>query len=223
MEISYLGHSCFRIRGRDTAIVTDPFSPKFGYPMGKPQAGIVTVSTRDSGDVDDHAFVTGVGGEFRVVDGPGEYEISNVLINGIRTWTKQGNGASDDAKYLFNTAYVIDIDDFRICHLGELSEVLTTDQVEAIGTVGVLMIPVGGGDTIGAKRAVEVVSQIEPSIVIPMHYQIPGTRSEQLEPVERFMNEMGAKSVTPLPKLTLNAKSSLPADMQVTVMESKRG
>jgi L-ascorbate metabolism protein UlaG (beta-lactamase superfamily) len=221
MEISYLGHSCFRIRGRDTAIVTDPFSPKYGYTMGKPQAGIVTVSARDGSDLDNHAFIGGVGGEPRIIDGPGEYEIANVLINGIRTASKPENG--NDTGWRLNTAFVIDIDDLRICHLGDLVNVLTADQVEAIGAVSVLMVPVGGGETIGAKTAVEVISQIEPSVVIPMHYQLEGTKLEGLEPVSRFLNEMGAKSATPVPKLSLTSKSSLPADMQVTVLENKRG
>ena len=220
MEITYLGHSCFRIRGRDTAIVTDPFSPKYGYTMGRPQAGIVTLSTRDGADSADHTFVEGVAGEPRVVDGPGEYEIANILINGVRT---HSTVQSDNGAHRLNTAYVIDVDEMRVCHLGELADVLTTEQVEAIGSVAVLMVPIGGTDTIGAKRAVEVVSQLEPNIVIPMHYRIQGTRSDSLEPVERFINEMGAKSLTPVPKLTLNAKASLPADIQVTVMEHKRG
>ena len=222
MEISYLGHSCFRIRGRDTAIVMDPFSPKYGYAMGRPQAGIVTVSHSDGPDGANHAFVEGVGGEPRVVNGPGEYEIANVIINGVRTFSRDAE-ATTPASPRLNTAFVVDVDDMRLCHLGELADVLTTEQVEAIGSINVLLVPVGGGETIGAKRAVEVVSQLEPQIVIPMHYRLEGTRSEKLEPVDRFVNEMGAKTVTPIPKLSLNAKTSLPADIQVTVMENKRG
>lgn len=219
MEITYLGHSCFRIRGRDTAIVTDPFSPKYGYAMGRPQAGIVTISSRDGADRDDHAFVAGVGGEPHVVAGPGEYEIANVLISGVRTHSGAGNGHAP----LLNTVYVIEVDDLRVCHLGELAVVLTTEQVEAIGSVNILLVPVGGADTIGAKSAVEVVSQLEPHIVIPMHYRIEGTRSERLEPVDRFVHEMGVKSLAPIPKLALTAKASLPPDIQVTLMENKRG
>jgi len=221
MEISYLGHSCFRIRGRDTAIVTDPFSNKYGYPMGKPQAGIVTLSLRDGDDSADHTNVDGVGGEPRVVDGPGEYEISDILIYGVRTAVR--DESAKEGGYRLNTVYVMDVDDIRVCHLGELADVLTADQIEAIGNVNVLMVPVGGGPTIGAKRAVEVISQLEPNLVIPMHYRIAGTRSENLDPVDRFINEMGAKSIEPVPKVTLNAKNSLPSDIQITVMESKRG
>jgi L-ascorbate metabolism protein UlaG (beta-lactamase superfamily) len=216
MDVSYLGHSCFRIRGRDAAILTDPFSPKYGYTMGRPSAGVVTMSHDDGPDRDDHTHVDGVAGEPRVLMGPGEYEISNVLINGVRTFVREG----DD--YRLNTAYVFEVDDLRVCHLGELGAVLTTDQVESIGSINVLMVPVGGTATIGANLASEVVSQIEPNIVIPMHYRIEGTRWSALEPVDRFMREMGAKDHTPVPKLSLNAKSSLPSDIQVTILENRK-
>jgi L-ascorbate metabolism protein UlaG (beta-lactamase superfamily) len=222
MDISYFGHSCFRIRGRDTTVVTDPFSPKYGFPMGKPQAGIVTISTKDSPDSAYHTFVDGVGGEPYLIEGPGEYEVANVLIYGVRTHSRLGSDGGSTG-YRLNTAYVIDMDDIRVCHLGELMDVLTAEQVEAIGSVNVLIIPVGGGGTLGGKRAVEVASQLEPNIVIPMHYRIEGTRSESLEPVDRFINEMGAKSITPVPKLSVGAKSSMPIDLQVSVLESKRG
>lgn len=220
MDISYLGHSCFRIRGREAAIVTDPFSPRYGYTMGRPAAGIVTVSQDDGPDGKDHSHVEGVAGEPRVVNGPGEYEISNVLINGVRTYTKSGNDGNGG--WVLNTAYVVEVDELRVCHLGELAGILTADQIEAIGSVNVLMIPVGGSETIGGNLAAQVVSQLEPNIVIPMHYRIDGTRWSGLEPVDRFVREMGAKSLDPAPKLSLNAKSSLPSDIQVTILEHKK-
>jgi len=220
MEITYLGHSCFRVRGRDAAIVTDPFSPKYGYTMGRPSAGIVTVSQEGGPDRDDHAYVEGVAGEPHVVNGPGEYEISNLLINGVRTYAGAGGNGG---QLRLNTVYVIDVDELRVCHLGELAGILTAEQVESIGSINVLMVPVGGGETIGPNLAAQVVSQLEPNIVLPMHFRIQGTRSERLEPVDRFIREMGAKSLTPVPKISLNAKSSLPSDIQLTVMEHKGG
>ncbi|HEV3309896.1 MAG TPA: MBL fold metallo-hydrolase [Chloroflexota bacterium] len=222
MEITYVGHSCFRIRGRDATIITDPFSPKFGYTMGRPPAGIVTISQDDGPDRDDHAFAEGVAGEPQVINGPGEYEISNVLIYGVRTHSNGNGTAGNGAQLRLNTVYVIDVDEMRVCHLGELAKPLSAEQVEGIGSINVLMVPVGGGETIGPNQAAQVVSQLEPNIVIPMHYRIEGTRSERLEPVDRFMREMGAKSLTPVPKLSLNAKSGLASEIQVMVMEHKK-
>lgn len=216
MEISYLGHSCFRIRGRDAAIVTDPFTPKYGYTMGRPNADIVTVSQNDGVDQADHTCVDGVAGTPRVVNGPGEYEISNILINGVRTYGKNGNGALH-----LNTVYVADVDDLRVCHLGELDDVLSAEQVENIGSINVLLVPVGGGATIGANLAAQVVSQLEPNIVVPMHYRIEGTRWDKLEPVDKFVREMGSKELEPQPKLTVGAKG-LPADIQVSILEHKK-
>jgi L-ascorbate metabolism protein UlaG (beta-lactamase superfamily) len=249
MDITYLGHSCFRIRGREASIVTDPFSSKYGMPLGRPNASIVTLSGRHGGDIADHTNVGGVAGDPRVVDGPGEYEIANVLINGVRTARRLGrraghvaepepeatdaDGEGDDVPkavdtsaydYQLNTAYVMAIDDIRICHLGDLAGKLTTEQIEEMGSINVLMVPIGGGEaTIGPNQAVEVVSQIEPNIVIPMHYRIEGTKSDKLEPLDRFIREMGVKAADPAPKLTVNSKSGFAAEMQLMVLDHRRG
>lgn len=204
------------------AILADPFSPKYGYTMGRPSAGIVTISQDDGPDGDNHAFVSGVAGDPFVVNGPGEYEISNVFITGVRTYSNGGTTEGNGKRFVLNTVYVMDVDDFRICHLGEIAQLLTAEQVEIIGTVNVLMVPVGGAETVGANLAAQVVSQLEPRIVIPMHYRVEGTKTERLEPVDRFVREMGAKDLSPVPKLALNGKSSLPEDVQVTVMDHKR-
>lgn len=266
MEITYLGHSCFRIRGRDASILTDPFSPKYGINMGRPNASIVTISHEH----EHHSFTSGVGGEPRVINGPGEYEILDVLINGVRTVSPVGptqkrlslNGdgtgdgvddssTSDEADHQaaglhevaqpekggdtaqtaaadpdktpkLNTAYVIDVDGLRVCHLGDLAGKLTDEQIEEMGSIDVLLVPIGGGDVITPMQAAEVVSQLEPNMVVPMHYQIPGTKSDSLAPVDRFMREMGSKSIEPVPKVSLGARGSLPVDLQVVVLEHKK-
>ncbi len=188
--------------------------------MGRPTASIVTVSHGD----EHHSFAGGVNGEPFVVDGPGEYEIADVLISGVRTGKPimAGSNGANGAPHKRNTAYVMEVDGLRICHLGDLSETLSDEQIEHLGTVDVAMVPVGGGHVIGPTKAAEVVSQLEPNLVIPMHYRIAGTKSEELEPVERFMREMGSKSVEAVPKVSLGAKGGLPTDMQVVVMEHKR-
>ncbi|MDZ4278759.1 MAG: MBL fold metallo-hydrolase, partial [Dehalococcoidia bacterium] len=165
MEITWLGHSCFRLRGRDAAVVFDPCDKKTGYNIGRPTADIVTVSHDHPG----HSNVAAVAGSPRVVAGPGEFEIAGVLIMGIRTYHDKEQGG----KLGKNTAYVLELDDVRVCHLGDLGHVPTPEQVEELSGVHVLLAPVGGGSTIGAAAAAEVVSLLEPKLVIPMHYKTP--------------------------------------------------
>ena len=209
MDISWLGHSCFRIRGRETTIITDPYSPTLGYSLGKPTAHIVTVSHQHPG----HAYVQGIGGEPRLVTGPGEYEIGGVLLIGIATFHDGEKGGKRGK----NTAYLIELDEISVCHLGDLGHVLTAEQVEELDNVDVLLLPVGGVSTINAPMAAEIVRQLEPKVVIPMHYQTEALNRE-LEPVARFLKEIGVEQVTPQPKLVLT-RSSLPANTQVFLLD----
>jgi L-ascorbate metabolism protein UlaG (beta-lactamase superfamily) len=209
MEITWLGHSCFKIKGSQATVITDPYSPELGYRLGKTNARIVTVSHQHPG----HCYVQGIGGQPRVVKGPGEYEISGVLIIGIATF-HDGEGGKKRGK---NTVYLMEIDEVSVCHLGDLGHVLTGEQVEEIDNVDVLLLPVGGVSTINAPKAAEVVRQLEPKAVIPMHYKTPALKLE-LEPVERFLKEIGAKQVDPLPKLSIT-KSNLPPSTQVFLLD----
>jgi len=208
MDISWLGHSCFRIRGSHGTVITDPYPPSLGYSLGKPTARIVTVSHQHPG----HSYVQGISGEPRLVTGPGEYEIGGILIIGIATFHDDQRGRKRGK----NTAYLIEIDEVSICHLGDLGHVLTTEQLEEIGNVDVLLLPVGGVSTINAPVAAEVVRQLEPKAVVPMHYKTQAL-SWELEPVERFLKEMGVKEVKSQPKLSFT-KSSLPATTQVFLL-----
>ncbi|MCJ7831766.1 MAG: MBL fold metallo-hydrolase, partial [Dehalococcoidia bacterium] len=150
MELIWLGHSCFRLRSREAAIVTDPCPRSTGYSIGRPAADIVTVSSSHP----DHSYLAGVAGKPLVVWGPGEYERAGVLITGISTRRDKGQG-STEAK---NTAYVIEAENLRICHLGRLSQVLTSEQAEEMSGVDLLLIPVGGDGTLDAAAAAETVS-----------------------------------------------------------------
>jgi L-ascorbate metabolism protein UlaG (beta-lactamase superfamily) len=209
MDINWLGHSCFRIKGKQAAIITDPFPPDIGYTPSKPTADIVTVSHQHHS----HAYDKGVGGDPKVITGPGEYEIKGVLIIGIATF-HDSDGGKVRGK---NTVYLIEIDGITVCHLGDLGHVLTTEQVEEVDDVDVLLLPVGGGSTINASTAAEVIRLIEPKVVIPMHYKTPAVKRE-LAPVESFMKEMGIERPASQPKLSLNP-SSLPASTQVYLLE----
>jgi len=203
-----LGHSCFRIKGNKTIIITDPFPPDLGYSLGKQTANIVTVSHQHPS----HSYVQGIGGEPRLVKGPGEYEISNVLIIGIATYHDSVKGQSRGK----NTAYLMEMDGVSVCHLGDIGHVLNDEQVEEMGNVDVLLLPVGGVNTINAAMAAEVIRKIEPKVVIPMHYKT-SFLDRQLDPVESFLKEMGMAQVEPRPKLSVS-KSNLPLSTQVFVL-----
>ncbi len=209
MDITWLGHSCFRIKGRNAVVITDPYSPNLGYSLGKPTAHIVTVSHQHEG----HSYVQGIGGKPKIVTRPGEYEIGGVLIIGIATFHDNNKG-TDRGK---NTIYLMEIDEMTVCHLGDLGHVLTADQVEETGNVDVLLLPVGGGSTISAPMAAEVVRQLEPKTIVPMHYKTPAI-SWELEPVERFLKEIGLNQISPQPKLSIT-KSSLPTSTQVFLLD----
>jgi L-ascorbate metabolism protein UlaG (beta-lactamase superfamily) len=208
MDINWLGHSCFRIRGNQTTVITDPYSPGLGYSLGKPNARIVTVSHQHSG----HSYVQGISGEPRLVTGPGEYEIGSVLIIGIATFHDEEKGSNRGK----NTVYLMEVGEISVCHLGDLGHMLTAEQMEELGNVDILLIPVGGVSTINAPIAAEIVRQLEPKVVIPMHYQTE-VLNRELEPVERFLKEIGVEGVTPQPKLSLT-RSSLPASTQVFLL-----
>lgn len=211
MDVFWLGHSCFRIKGKRATIVTDPFPPDLGYALGEPVADIVTVSHQHPG----HSYVSGVSGVSgspHNITGPGEYEVSGVLIIGFPTFHDAEKGAQRGK----NNVYLMEIDGITICHLGDIGHTLNTEQVEDIDEVDVLLLPVGGVSTIDAVSAAETIRRIEPKIVIPMHFKTPELKRE-LDPVEKFLKEMGTGQVEPLPRLSITP-SSLPASTQVVLL-----
>lgn len=208
MEINWLGHSCFRIKGARATVITDPYSPSSGYSLGKQTARIVTVSHQHPG----HSYSSGISGEPRVVKGPGEYEISGVMIIGWPTFHDGEKGKTRGK----NTVYLMEIDELSVCHLGDLGHTLTAEQAEELGNIDVLMLPVGGVSTINASGAAEVVRQLEPKIIIPMHYKTLLLKRE-LDPVDKFLTEMGVKEISPQPKLSVT-KANLPLTTQVFVL-----
>jgi L-ascorbate metabolism protein UlaG (beta-lactamase superfamily) len=209
MDINWLGYSCFRIRGRNATIVTDPYSPDFGYSLGKPTAGIVTVSHPHPG----HSYVEGVVGEPRTVQRPGEYEVKGVLIVAVDSFHDDAKGV----KLGRNTIYLMDVDEVSVCHLGDLGHALTPDQAEQLEDVDVLLVPVGGKSTIDAAAAAGIVRQLAPKIVVPMHYRTDAYDGG-LESAGAFLKEMGQSDVEPRPKLTVT-KSNLPLTTQVVLLE----
>jgi len=208
VDITWLGLSCFRIRGSQAVIITDPFPPGLGYTLGKQTADIVTVSHQHPS----HSYDQGIGSEHRLVKGPGEYEISGVLILGVSTYHDSVKGQSRGK----NTIYLMEIDGVNVLHLGDLGHALNDEQAEEIGNVDILLLPVGGVNTINAAMAAEVIRKLEPKVVVPMHYKTE-KGSPDLEPVENFLKEMGKTLVEPRPKLTIS-RNSLPLTTEVVVL-----
>ena len=210
MEISWLGHSCFQLRGKNVTLITDPFSPQLGHSLGKISAPIVTISHNHPG----HNFVGGVDGDPRIVRGPGEYEISDVLITGVASYHDNKHGQELGR----NTIYIIHMDDLIICHLGDLGHILQEEQLEEVADADMLLVPIGGQHTINAAQAAEVISQVEPHIVIPMHYSPP--IGDVPNPLDKFCREMGIEAINPQPKLSIT-RSALPAETQVVILSSR--
>jgi L-ascorbate metabolism protein UlaG (beta-lactamase superfamily) len=217
MEISWLGHSCFQLRGKNVVLITDPFSPQQTSSqeetsrLSKVNASIVTISHNHPG----HNYSQGIQGQPYIVRGPGEYEINEVLITGVAAYHDNQRGQA----YGRNTIYVIHIDDLVICHLGDLGHSLQEAQLEEVADADVLFVPIGGGHSLNAAQAAEVISQVEPRIVIPMHY--PGTATGEPAPaLTTFCREMGVESLQFQPKLNVT-RTSLPAEMQVVLLSPR--
>lgn len=210
MDVTWLGQSCFRLRGRSAAVVTDPYPPALG-PRLRLEGDVVTVSH----DHEHHNHVQAVKAA-HVIDGPGEYEVAGVTVIGLPTFHDREQGAEHGR----NTVYVIEVDEVRVCHLGDLGHSLDDGVLEALGAVDVLLVPVGGGRALDAAQAAEVVRQVEPRYVVPMHYGHPAIRLE-LAPVDRFLQEMGVAEAEPQPRLSVQASSTAETETRVVVLDPR--
>lgn len=209
MEINWYGMSCFRITERKHAtIVTDPYAADMGLGELKLKADVVTISH----DAPGHNFTQAISGMEHVLDGPGEYEIGSVFITGIHTPSK--------SRKFNNIIYVFDYDGLTVAHLGDIGDVPSQKQIEDLELVNVLLVPVGAGSSLNAARAAELVSMIEPNIVIPMHYELPGLKPK-LDPLEKFLKEMGATDVKVESSFKASSADSLPEETEVVILSSK--
>lgn len=210
MDIIYLGHASFKIKGKNATVVTDPYDLQVGLKFPKVEADIVTISH----DHFDHSAAGLVQGEPFVVGGPGEYEVKGVEIVGVSSFHDSKDG-SERGK---NTIYNLKVDKINIAHLGDIGqESLTDEQIEDIGNVDILLIPVGGFYTIDAAVASKMATKLEPKIIIPMHYADPDTTVKELAGVENFLKEIGKEDVEPVQKLTITS-DKLPEETQVVLM-----
>lgn len=210
MEITWLGHSCFRLRQDDAVFITDPFPPSLGLAMEAGQAVAVTVSH----DHPNHAHVSGVGGRPKVFYGPGEYEIQGVYIRGVLT-----PPADSDPADRRNTAYIFEIGGVTLCHLGDLTSPITASVAAELDPCDVLLVPAGGGCTLAVSQVAELVQSVGPRLVIPMHYKIRGL-SIELGTLDPFLREMGVREVQPQARLVATP-TNLPAETRVVVLEAQ--
>jgi len=209
MEITWYGQSCFRIRTRGVAVVTDPYGPELGPTLPRLRAHIVTVSHQHP----NHSYIRAVRGGAYVIQGPGEYEVRDTFVFGVATT----HNTPRDQNLGPNTSYLIEMEEMSICHLGDLGQPLTQEQVEELQNVDILLVPVGGRDTLTPSGAAEVISQLEPSVVIPMHYKVPGIQAN-LGTLQRFLKEMGVDEVSEVEAFSVT-KSQLGEDPRVVVLK----
>lgn len=211
MDISYLGHASFRLKGKNATLIVDPFDNKIGLKFPKVEADIVAVSHSHF----DHNAIENVAGSPFLVEGPGEYEVRGVEIVGVNSFHDDKNGEERGK----NTIYNFKIDNINVCHLGDLGQTsLTNEQLEEIGNVDVLLLPVGGHYTIDASEATKIAAQLEPRITIPMHFSDGEAKIENLEgTAEKYLKEVGKEGLEPVNKLTVVA-GKLPEEPQVVLM-----
>lgn len=212
MDILWYGQACFKLKGKNASVIIDPFDPEFtGLKVPKEFEADIVLKTHDH---QDHNNVLAVSGTPRIFEGPGEYESKSVVVTGISSFHDDSKGSERG----LNTIYNVMIDGLNIVHLGDLGQSsLTEDQVNEIGVVDILLIPVGSIYTIDAKAAASIVAQLEPKIIIPMHYGgIPGLKFP-LDPVDKFLKEMGAENTAPIAKLFIS-KDKLSEEPQVILL-----
>ena len=214
MEITFIGHSCFKIKGKTSTLVIDPYEPKeTGYKLPKLEADVV-LSTHDHYD---HGYLAGVSGAALQITTAGEYETEGVYIEGIPTFHDEKRGEERGK----NIMYQIHMDGLVILHMGDLGHELTKETLEKLAQVDVLLIPVGGTYTISSKVATKVISSVEPGIVVPMHYSNKETNKtlKVLEHVDKFLHGMGVDKVIEVDKLKIAGKSDIPEETEVIVIK----
>jgi L-ascorbate metabolism protein UlaG (beta-lactamase superfamily) len=219
MEITWHGQYCFRMTERGTlTVVADPFDASTGEEPPKVRADVVTISRDDPAHNNITAVIGAQRGDVRIVRGPGEYEMGGVFITGVAMKSDTKKGAASQT----GTVYEFNFEGLSVVHLGGLSFVPSQAQIDALETVDVLLLPVGGGDGLNAAQASEIISLIEPSIVVPMNYKVGNSGgNRKLDSVSKFLKEMGLSEAKTQDSLKVT-KSSLPEDTQVILLEVKQ-
>ena len=216
MIIQWFGQSCFRIESDKSALVTDPFDANIGLRVPRLSANVVTVS-HDHDDHNNASAVKGVGEAAPfIITNPGEYEVNNIFIYGIPSFHDDEKGQKRGS----NIIYRFELEGMSVAHLGDLGHILENGQTEKLEGVDILMIPVGGTYTINSKQAIQLISQLEPRIVIPMHYAIPGLKlSNKIDTLDPFCKEIGVCPKETVNKFKISKKDLPQEDLQVVVFQ----
>lgn len=217
MHIYWHGHSFFEIianiEKKQVRILIDPFSEEIGLKVPKSEADILLISH----DHYDHSNKKVVGGNYFLIDSPGEYEVKGVFVKAIPSFHDNSKGEERGENLIF----LIEAEDLKICHLGDIGQKeLENNQIEEIGEVDILMVPVGGKYTISFKEAIKIMEQLEPKIIIPMHYALPKLKVK-LDPVDKFLKALGIKSLKPEKKLSIKKESLSPEEAKIILLEPK--
>ena len=208
MDIIWHGHSCFKLGSENTSVITDPFPDSIGLSMGKPEASIVTVSNHHP----NHSYIEGIPTASNVIDGPGEYDIQGVHLQGVVTPLPEG-----DPPETRNIAYLIEMEEITFLHLGDIQSTLTTRRVEELVPVDVLFIPAGGGCTLPLDQMISVIQSLNPKMLVPMHYR--NTQVDiSLDPPDALLRELGVGQVVPQTRLVVT-RSSIPQVLQLVLLE----
>ncbi|NCO12298.1 MAG: hypothetical protein COZ34_05145 [Candidatus Pacebacteria bacterium CG_4_10_14_3_um_filter_34_15] len=219
MILTYHGHSTFRIKGKKGTVITDPYEDYIGMPLPRLSGDIVTVSH----DHKDHNAIKKISGTTRrenpfIVNKSGEYEVGGISIFGVRTFHDANEGVERGENIVFTAL----VDGIRICHLGDLGHELSPEQIEDIGSVDVLLCPVGGVYTIDPELAVKTIRSIEPGIVIPMHYKTAQHNADvfgDLKTLDDFLKVYGV-SPEPVPKLDIDSTLNIPEETELVVLSA---
>jgi L-ascorbate metabolism protein UlaG (beta-lactamase superfamily) len=217
MEIIWHGHSFFEIKSRENKnrlkIAIDPFSEEIGLKVPKVEADILLISHNHY----DHNNKDAISGNYFLVDSPGEYEVKGVFVKAIKSFHDKVEGKERGENLIF----LIETEDLRVCHLGDFGQKeLNEKQIEEIGGVDILMIPIGGVYTISAKEAIKILEQLEPKITIPMHYSLPKLKIK-LDSVDKFLKTLGIKSLTPEKKLLIKKADLSPEEAKIVLLEPR--
>jgi len=217
MNINWYGQSCFQISSNQGKInhlstLIDPFEESIGLQLPRKLEADVVLITHNHLD---HNNVKAVSGQPFIASGPGEYDVKGIFIQGIPAFHDNVQGKERGR----TTIYTIEAEEIKLCHLGDLGQKeLTAEQLDKIGDVDILMIPIGGFFTINAQEAVKIMAQIEPKIIIPMHYKIPNLNIK-LDGLDKFLKIVGVKKIEPLSKLFIKEKDLPKEEVKIIVLQ----
>ncbi len=217
MILTYHGHSMFKIKSARGTVVTDPFEDYVGFAPPRLSADIVTISHAHP----DHNAIDKISGTARrsnpfIITEPGEYEVGRISVFGTKTYHDTSEGSERGE----NIVYTVLADNIRVCHLGDLGHELNSDQLDAIGHVDILLVPVGGTFTIDPEAAVKTIRALEPGIAIPMHFKTDRHNQDvfaDLKPLETFLKEYGVEPV-PQPKLDIS-RSQISGETELIILQ----